>query len=114
MTLKTGHKSIKAQRQKVRNKRKQIANKRLKHRKLRAKPFITLTLNTKPLCDALKKASEAINNAFGKIKMNLQKIFPMPAMLSLYLQLQMADNNRPNKYLRGWGRTNVEGLIFFQ
>jgi len=103
--LKTGNKSIKAQRQKMRFKRRQLSNKKKYSKQLRDKPFITLKINFEPLCDALKRASECIKNGFEQIKLNLQKVFPVPAMLNLYLQLQLADNTRPNKYLIGWGRT---------
>lgn len=102
--MNVGSKSITAQRQRIRDRRRERADRNKRHRELRAKAFITLNLNFKPLCDALKKLYEIYKDFSEQIKESLSKVFPIPAMLNLYLQLQLADNTRPNMYLVGWGR----------
>ena len=57
----------------------------------------------------MKKASEIIKNAIEQFKMVINKVFPKPAIANLWLQLQMADNTRMNKYLVGWNRL-IEGV----
>lgn len=102
--IKTGHKSPQATRNRIKQKKIKIASERKRIMDLRSKPLISFTVNAKPLCDALKQAWDMINNAFDQLKEGLSKMFPVPAMLKFYLELQMADNARPNKYLIGWGR----------
>lgn len=106
MTLKIGCKSPTASKERIRNKRKEIASERNRIRKLRSKPFITFTLNVKPLYDAIK----SVEKAFKKMSQSIQKIFPLSPMFKLYLQLKSADNSRPNKYLKGWGRAPLGDL----
>ena len=108
MTLKRGCKSPTANKERIRNKKRQIADHRKVIRKYnqKSKPFISFKLNG----DAVKQVFETIEKAFKEMSQFIQKIFPLSPMLKLYLQLQSADNSRPNKYLKGWGRAPLGDL----
>jgi len=102
--MKTGYKSITAQRQRA-------IDKRRKKKSLKPKPELDIKIqfNFNPFCNQLKKAVEMIKNAFEHFETILNNVFPKPAIQNTWLQLQMADNNRPNRFLVGWGRLN-EGV----